>query len=394
MLGPGMTAQELGRSGVPRGERERAAATRRARLTFLALMTGAALIGVEGAVRFLLFHPGATALAWGGALRDPALFADPALEDEYWRLRWILRGTSRDKPNAFDSLLGWTDPHLSAETYELAAPPELSGRRPLLLFGSGQVACAAPGGGCLRDALERSPLARRFALHDFSVGGQGLDQMYLLAREVVPRYRDPLVVVALTAGGDLERCNLAFQVWPKPELVPRGEGLDLTPPATSARSLLLREGTGIRSYAWRGLLHGLDTLPHGLRDRLAGGPAARRAALARYESILASFHGELERRGVESLLLVLHGPRTLDPTKAPRTLFTRGRPAPDRVLFAMLRRLGIPHIDTRPELERAAGPGEAGSIVPRLFTRGAAGQSIPNEEARAAWLRALEAALE
>ena len=60
----------------------------RSRLTYAAAMLALAFLSVEGGLRFLLFHPSALALRWGEDLRNASLFADPFVEDVYWRLRW------------------------------------------------------------------------------------------------------------------------------------------------------------------------------------------------------------------------------------------------------------------------------------------------------------------
>jgi hypothetical protein len=152
------------------------------------------------------------------------------------------------------------------------------------------------------------------------------------------------------------------------------------------QSFLDRDGLGVRSFVWRGLLHGTDWLPRGLRDRLALGERRRAEQWNRGEAVTLAFGAELERQGVEHLFLVLHGPRTLSPASATPTLFTADQPPPDARLLALLERAGLRYVDTRPFLEQP-GLEQAGGAA--LFAPDEAGRTVPAPRARAAWVRAL-----
>ena len=88
----------------------------------------------------------------------------------------------------------------------------------MLLFGDSFCECATPPEECWQGLLERSPLGPRFALVNYGTGGYGLDQVLLLARRVLDRWRgrDPLVVVGILVDDDLDRDALALRNFPKP----------------------------------------------------------------------------------------------------------------------------------------------------------------------------------
>src|SRR5205085_7133999 len=88
---------------------------------------------------------------------------------------------------------------------------------PVLLFGDSYAQCATPPEQCFQSLLEQSELTHEFALLNYGVGGFGLDQMYLLLRHVLPRFREqkPFVVVAIMIDDDFTRSLLAMRDWPK-----------------------------------------------------------------------------------------------------------------------------------------------------------------------------------
>ncbi len=342
----------------------------------------------EGILRFLLFHDGALAREWGARWRKPGRYGDPALDAEYWRLRWVF-GTSARKPDppCHDPLLGWTGREIEPGTYRLLEEPADDARRPLLVYGASFANCSTPSEDCFEGLLEHSDLAGELCASNYGVGGYGIDQVYLLLRETIDRYadRDPRVVIVAVADTDFERCSVDFRDWPKPRLrLGDGRLLDGDPVSPSPEAHLREHGTGVRSYVWSALLHGASPLPVGLRERLSGTRAKRREQALLIQAIVRSIREELDSRGIEWFLLLCVSPPGL-------------RLKPYEPIEAMLLRFfedeRIPYVHMRPWiLEWWRVPGRKGRDL--FFQPGDQGTDHPTAEGNRLLFEAMRAGLE
>lgn len=203
--------------------RARPSPRRRWRGPLLALCVWAALLAALELVLRVGVHSAAVR-DWPllGALGDPANFGDPASDEAYWNvLHWRTAADDTRGHPRHDRRLGWHPGQLASGTLEHSAEVTLGDRRPVLLFGDSFAAGIWPE--TVDDftlLFERTDLAEDFALLNHAAGGYGLDQIVLLLSEVLPRHagRRPVVLVSLLVDDDIDRCVLAFRVWPKPRL--------------------------------------------------------------------------------------------------------------------------------------------------------------------------------
>ena len=203
-----------------------------------------------------------------------------------------------------------------AEPGSYAHPDEASlrDRRPVLLFGDSYAQCATPAEQCFQSLLEQSELAHEFALLNYGVGGYGLDQMYLLMRRVLPRFRarKPFVVVAIMLDDDFTRSLLGLRDWPKPRARLEQGVLRIDPPsATDPEQYLSEHPLQVTSWAWRLFVYRDGFLPRSwqARWRDTGAPIEERVAVNR--ALLDAIALELNAAQVEHVFLFVNGEQTL-----------------------------------------------------------------------------------
>jgi hypothetical protein len=271
---------------------------RRAKQLLLPLAaTAAALTAGELGLR-IATHERAPGLA---ALRSPELYGDYFSDDVYWLLYQRFGGRYRAPPDPHP-LLGWVGAFDRTSLVHHDAH-ELRGRRPVLLYGDSFAACVASP--CFQEVLNDDPeFSRRCYLLNYGVGGYGLDQIYLLMRETLGLYADPIVVFgALTE--DVDRTVLKVRVGQKPyfeledgELVLRG-----VPITAASQAALEREGPRVWSYLWRLLVHSRQ-VQGPLRDALRREASLRRNKEALADAILRRAVADLRGHEAHFLLFV------------------------------------------------------------------------------------------
>jgi len=174
------------------------------------------------------------ALRWGLAsssvptLGDPGRYFDPLCDEDYWR---ALRrgaygeGLHRVGPNDRDPILGWIpernrlDANLALKTGG-SVTDEAS---PISLFGDSYMLGTASDGSRISDVMD-AQLPRR-SVHNFGVGGYGLDQIVLRHQDRLPALSPGDVVVVGVLTTDLDRTILQVRDAPKPrfEFDPSGQ---------------------------------------------------------------------------------------------------------------------------------------------------------------------------
>jgi hypothetical protein len=308
------------------------------------------LVGLELGLRFLLFSDSAVARRLGAPWRKAGRYADPGSEDAYWQLQFLFADASRriDRPHGADRELGWTG-EIDAQTWMPKDPVDLRGRRPVLLYGDSYAACNTPPGHCFQDLLESSPLADRYCLVNYGVGGYGIDQEYLLLRRSIDLWkdRDPVVVLSFLVDDDFSRDLLSFRAWPKPRFRVEDGRLVAEPVANlDANACASPDRISIRSYLARFLIFRPGALPAGWQARLRASLDRRDEAIAVGRKLLEEMHELLEDRGLTHFFLVFHGREGLEPR--PRTQWA------EDLVAETTARLGVPTIGTRPFLVAAA----------------------------------------
>ena len=326
-------------------------AARLLRATLAALIgLAAVLVGLELGLRFLLFSDSALARRLGAPLRKAEWYADPGNEDAYWQLQFLFADPKRryDHPNNPDDECGWTG-QIDPRTWMPRDPVDLRGRRPVLLYGDSFAACNTPQGHCFQDLLESSPLADRYCLVNYGVGGYGIDQEYLLLRRSIDLWkdRDPIVVVSFLVDDDFPRNLLSFRNWPKPRFRVEGGRL-VSEPVTEldATASIAARGISIRSYLLRFLLFRSGALPARWQARMRASLDRRDEAIAVGRRLLEAMHEELEARKLTHFFLVFHGFEGLQPRP--------GSKWAEDLVAETAARLGVPRIETRPFLIAAA----------------------------------------
>jgi hypothetical protein len=176
-------------------------------LVLVSILIGIGLM--EAAFRLLLF----SSMPFMEAYRDPGMYASE-YSDDYWKLRyWFVPKTNL--PPAVHPLLSWTG-HFEGEHYQHEEANRLNGRRPVLLYGDSFAHCVIPNQDCYQQFLNRDGefTARHYFLN-YGVGGYGLDQEYLLLRESLPLYDNPILFLGLMTG-DLDRALMRVRGRQKP----------------------------------------------------------------------------------------------------------------------------------------------------------------------------------
>lgn len=299
------------------------------------------LLLTEGVMRFLVLHNSERAVRWGGHLRQAGLYADPYVDDQFWRLRWKFNpNASLDRPPRHHPRLGWHSRQIDPETFRHSETSAVGARRPVLLYGASYAACVTAPEDSFGGLLERSDLSSEFGLVNYGVGGYGIDQVYLLMRETLPLFDgdNPVVVVGSVADADYSRAALDFRIRPKPHLrVVDGELTEGPPVHESISDFMEKDGMRVWSYAWRNLLY-TSGLPAKLRDRLTGVAHRRRAKDELVEAIVVAIRDELAGRGLDYYFLLFISSRALR---------QEGPSVEEVKLVELFERLDIPYVRAR-----------------------------------------------
>jgi hypothetical protein len=237
-------------------------------------------------------------------------FTDAATED-YWILsqRWSNEPGPMPK-GRFDPALGWISGDYRREGWRHVDEERLAGRRPVLLFGDSYAAGVGPREQRFQALLDESELGATHMLLNYGTGGYGLDQVLLLMREVLPRWREqrPIVLIGLCLDDSVDRAMLEFRGWSKPRFRDGGEALEQRAgPLVSLEDYLASHEPSIPSYAWAAVSRS-SLLPKswgvGQPDQDPDWLAAARAMTRR---VLAAMHAELESAGVPHAFLLFEG---------------------------------------------------------------------------------------
>jgi hypothetical protein len=134
----------------------------------------------------------------------------------------------------------------------------VGGKQPVLLYGDSFAQCAsAASKECFHQILNgNEKFAKKYYLLNYGVGGYGIDQMWLLLKESVPLYRNPMVIAGIFTD-DLDRSTMNFRIGQKPSFHIEDAELRLQGvPINASPSQYLREHpVDIVSYLYRLWLH-------------------------------------------------------------------------------------------------------------------------------------------
>ena len=295
-------------------------------------------------------------------MRRAGNFADPRSDDDFWLLHHRFRASGKARRNRNpDPVVGWLRRDVTPETYLHPAAARLAGRRPILLYGDSYAQCVTPAEECWQGLLEASDFGAEHALINYGTAGYGLDQSVLLMQETLDQYQDldPIVVLGILIDNDLDRSYLSVREWPKPRFRLTSDGaLELEGPASGNEISARARSIGIRSYAWRWLLHGSGYLPDSVRDRCRRVSRVDEAKRRLNERLLDLAALEVEARELEFFVIAFHAYPSLRP---------EGNGWREEFLLAALEERGIPYVSSRPLLNVAGLPKPAG--VKALFVQ-------------------------
>ena len=239
-------------------------------------------------------------------LREPGAYAtiyeddhEEIFTDEYWLLYYLFDKFYKPPANPHP-LLGWVG-YFDRETLEHDDANNIKGRRPVLLFGDSFTYCV--GAKCFEEFLnEDSAFASKYYLLNYGVGGYGIDQIYLLAKEVIPLYDNPIVIFGMLTR-DMDRSMLKFRTGQKPcfELEDNKLVLKNVPIEPKASYYVEKNMPDITSYLYRYYRNSLNNyIPK--EDPRTINVVAKMTALN--ERILIEAHDMLELNDVDYRFLV------------------------------------------------------------------------------------------
>lgn len=310
------------------------------RLTLVGSGIALALLGVEGGLRFLLYHQAPWVRRASVGLREAGHFA-PRTSSDYWKLTYLLADEGlRMREPTLDPRLGWRGARIRPD-YLHQGIERLGGRRPLLLFGD-SFAQMTERHGAWGEWLGEAPEGQPFVLLNHGCGGYGVDQILLSFLASIEGYaaHRPKVVFSVMVDDDLDRDVLSFRAWPRPQLLAEGEDVREGPPmlAPDTPTWLAQNPPEIRSYLGRFLLHGTSLVPDGLRRRLVPDDHRQRVGEVTH-AIVARLAREVRERDLDAFVLVFHGLPGL------RRLDWR-----EELLLGELQRQGLPFVLSSTEL--------------------------------------------
>jgi hypothetical protein len=265
------------------------------------------------------------------AFRSPGLYADWFSDDDYWKLwqRWEGWGPYEAGVSVHPRL-GWSQDQVTPHN-PLGLRPEslqrLASTRPKILFyGDSFVDGVSDDELHLPEYLNHR--LDSVDVVDLSVGGYGIDQIYLLFRETVGRVARPTVLVGILVNDDLDRAVLSVRTSQKPFFVPDSVGelqLKGIPIQKDQASYYRTHPSSIRSY-----------LLSFLRLRLLGPDRRIERKKAIASRLLDRFTADTRQAGADLIFVLFYGEGDL-----------RQRSWQESFLKAQLGARKLPFIDTR-----------------------------------------------
>ncbi|MGC8602620.1 MAG: hypothetical protein ACP5VS_02895 [Desulfomonilaceae bacterium] len=169
-----------------------------------AAIIGGLFITAELTFRGLLFSK----LPFMEVFREPGLYADWYSSDNAWKLRHLFGHWSG--PKHPDPLLGWVKPGIHIGTYDNDGAKIHGSKRPVLIYGD---SFAEGFDSQFIEGAKAFPDS--FGVVNYGVSGYGVDQIYLLYKNSVGKYKNPIVVICVL-DEDLDRSFLSVRDGPKP----------------------------------------------------------------------------------------------------------------------------------------------------------------------------------
>ncbi len=195
-------------------------------------------ITAELTFRGLLFSK----LPFMEVFREPGFYADWYSSDDAWKLHYLFGHWSG--PKHPDPLLGWVKPGIHIGTYHHDAAKILGSNRPVLIYGD---SFAEGFDSQFIESAKAFPDS--CGIVNCGVSGYGVDQIYLLYKNSVEHYKNPIVIISIL-DEDVDRSFLTVRDGPKPYFKMDNGGLRLcgTPVDPNPDIFFLRHPPQIISY--------------------------------------------------------------------------------------------------------------------------------------------------
>jgi len=301
-------------------------------ITIILLITA---VLAEGLLRLLLFAKWVPSTS----LRRPELYAGYSSDDDYWRLQYQFdrRGylTSRD---AVHPLLGWSQDRVTKDNRlglmnEILTAMVSPGRK-IPIYGDSFVRGSSEPGFHIPRYTTRGFYDT--TLIDFSVGGYGFDQIYLMFEQTKDLLQVSDVIVGVLTE-DLDRTVLSFRTYQKPYFEVESENLILrgVPIDPDPEHYWRSNPPGIHSYLLALLVRKLAAYVPELAARSRKLPQKKGVSV----KIIEQFEKQAKARNVRLLFLLFYREGDLRMTTWQEAL-----------LKEELGRRGIPFLDTKPLL--------------------------------------------
>jgi hypothetical protein len=266
---------------------------------------------VEGAIRLAIF----TDVFRVEQLRNPALYADPWYDDDYWKLQFVFERqdgvTAPPRPGHVERelhpLLGWAPKVTPRNPLGIVTdvPYTLADLEPAVLF-FGDSYVDGPELIPLKVPQLLDPLLERHVVN-YGVSGYGVDQIYLRFLETYPKFTDPIVLIGIQ-DRDLDRTILSIRNRQKPVLaIEDGELAVGNTPIGDTAEYLERSPIELDSYLLRfALLRlrrvGLERPIH----RWLGYDERQELKLRLNRRILEAFKSEAEKAGIHLYFVLFY----------------------------------------------------------------------------------------
>ncbi len=239
-------------------------------------------------------------------LRNPGFYSDYLNEDNYWKLYYMFGGDFKPPENPHP-LLGWIG-NFDRTTLKHEEREQAGLRRPVLLFGDSYAACIG-NVSCFQDILNHDSLfSKDHFLLNYGVGGYGVDQIYLLLKNVVGMYDDPFYIFSLM-NYDLDRTPMSFRIGQKPVFEIQNDSLILKNiPVNNNADLYLKENPpDISSYLYRRFLYSdLNLLGDSINKKLKKWDYYNDQKRILNDKILSSAVAELRNKRHDFMFVVFH----------------------------------------------------------------------------------------
>lgn len=161
-------------------------------------------VTAEFAFRGLLFSK----LPFMEGFREPGFYADWYSSDDAWKLHYLFGHWAG--PKHADPLLGWVKPDVHVGTHRHDAAKNLGSKRPVLIYGD-----SFAEGFDSQFIEDDKAFPDSCGIINYGVSGYGIDQIYLLCKNSVGQYKNPIVVICIL-DEDLDRSFLSVRDGPKP----------------------------------------------------------------------------------------------------------------------------------------------------------------------------------